>query len=155
MSTSLFDFSLPATSGKTVRFSEYQGRHVILYFYPKDNTPGCTQEGHDFAAAYAEFQQLGVDVLGVSRDSLKSHENFKCKLELPFELIADTDESLCTFLDVIQFKNMYGKQVRGIERSTFLLGPDGQILAEWRKVSVKGHVEAVLTKIRAILGTPT
>lgn len=151
MSASLFDFSLPATSGKTIRFADYQGRYVILYFYPKDNTPGCTQEGQDFAASYAEFAQLGVEVFGVSRDSLKSHENFKCKLELPFELISDADESLCAFFDVIKSKTMYGKPVRGIERSTFLMGPDGKILAEWRKLSVKGHVEAVLTQIRETL----
>jgi thioredoxin-dependent peroxiredoxin len=144
------DFSAAATSGRIIQLSGLKGRYVVLYFYPKDNTPGCTQEGQDFRDLYPEFQALDADILGVSRDSLKSHENFKCKQEFPFELLSDADEALCQLFDVIKPKNMYGKQVRGIERSTFLIGPDGTLLAEWRKVNVKGHATAVLEKIRAL-----
>ena len=142
------DFSAPATSGQTITLSSLKGRYVILYFYPKDSTPGCTQEGQDFRDFHAEFQQLDAVILGVSRDSLKSHENFKCKQEFPFELLSDTDESLCRLFDVIKMKNMYGKQVQGIERSTFLIDPDGKLAAEWRKVSVKGHAAEVLDTLR-------
>ena len=152
MSISLHQFQRPATSGKTICFDEFAGRYWVLYFYPKDSTPGCTQESRDFAAYYGVFQQHGVEIIGVSRDSIKSHENFKSKQALPFELISDADEMLCEHFDVIKLKNMYGKQVRGIERSTFLIGPEGQIVAEWRKLSVKGHVEAVLSRVREILG---
>lgn len=143
------DFSALATSGQTITLSSLKGRHVILYFYPKDSTPGCTQEGQDFRDLHAEFQQLDAVILGVSRDSLKSHENFKCKQEFPFELLSDTDESLCRLFDVIKMKNMYGKQVQGIERSTFLIDPEGKLAAEWRKVSVKGHAAEVLDTLRA------
>ena len=125
---------------------------LVLYFYPKDSTPGCTQEGQDFRDNYAKFKALNAEILGVSRDSMKSHENFKCKQEFPFELISDTDEALCKAFDVIKMKNMYGKQVQGIERSTFLIDPDGKIVKEWRKVSVKGHCEAVLAALQGISG---
>jgi peroxiredoxin Q/BCP len=146
------DFSAPATSGKTLRLADFAGKFVILYFYPKDSTPGCTQEGQDFRDIYPEFQTLGAEILGVSRDSLKSHENFKCKQAFPFELLSDPDEALCSLYDVIRLKNMYGKQVRGIERSTFLIAPDGKLAAEWRKVTVKGHAAEVLAKIRELSG---
>jgi peroxiredoxin Q/BCP len=143
------DFSAAATSGQTVTLSSLKGWHVVLYFYPKDSTPGCTQEGQDFRDLHAEFQKLDAVILGVSRDSLKSHENFKCKQEFPFELLSDSDESLCRLFDVIKLKNMYGKQVQGIERSTFLIDPDGKLAAEWRKVSVKGHAAEVLETLRS------
>lgn len=144
------DFTLHATSGKTVQLSGLSGLYVVLYFYPKDSTPGCTQEGQDFRDLYPDFQALGAEILGVSRDSLKSHENFKCKQEFPFELLSDADESLCRQFDVIKLKNMYGKQVQGIERSTFLIDPEGKLAAEWRKVSVKGHAAEVLEKVRSL-----
>ena len=146
------DFTLPATSGKTLQLSQFKGQHVVIYFYPKDSTPGCTQEGQDFRDLYREFQALGTEILGVSRDSLKSHENFKCKQEFPFELLSDAEESLCRQFDVIKMKNMYGKQVQGIERSTFLIDPEGKLAAEWRKVSVKGHAAEVLEKVHSLKG---
>jgi peroxiredoxin Q/BCP len=146
------NFSAPGTSGKTITLPDYRDKYVVLYFYPKDNTPGCTQEGMDFRDLYAEFQALNAEILGISRDTVKSHENFKCKFEFPFELISDQDETICKLYDVIKMKNMYGKQVRGIERSTFLVDPAGAIAAEWRKVSVKGHATEVLGKIRELIG---
>jgi len=146
------DFTLPATSGQTIRLSDLRNRFVVLYFYPKDSTPGCTQEGQDFRDLYPQFQAEGADIFGVSRDSLKSHENFKCKQAFPFELVSDADELLCGLYAVIRMKNLYGKQVRGIERSTFLIDPAGQLAAEWRKVGVKGHATAVLEKVRALKG---
>ncbi len=144
------DFSGTATSGRTLQLSDFPGKYLIVYFYPKDNTPGCTREGQDFRDLYPQFLAANADVIGVSRDSIKSHEGFKCKYELPFELVSDDDESLCTLFDVIKLKNMYGKQVRGIERSTFLIDPEGKLTAEWRKVTVNGHAEQVLAKLRAI-----
>jgi peroxiredoxin Q/BCP len=144
------DFSLPATSGKITSLADFAGRYLVLYFYPKDSTPGCTQEGQDFRDLYPQFQALNSDILGVSRDSMKSHENFKCKQAFPFELLSDSDEVLCTAYDVIKMKNMYGKQVRGIERSTFLIDPQGVIAAEWRKLSVAGHAAAVLETVRSL-----
>ncbi len=142
------DFTLPATSGQHITLSSLRGNHVVLYFYPKDSTPGCTQESCDFRDNIAEFKRRNAIVLGVSRDSIKSHENFKTKQSLPFELLADTDEELCALFDVIKMKNMYGKQVRGIERSTFLIDKDGVLRQEWRKVKVAGHVEEVLEALK-------
>ncbi|PLX66869.1 MAG: peroxiredoxin [Azoarcus sp.] len=144
------DFSLPATSGQTVSLSALRGKKVVLYFYPKDNTPGCTNETRDFGALHAAFAAAGCEVFGISRDSLKSHENFKAKLELPFELISDADETACTIFDVIKMKNMYGKQVRGIQRSTFVLSTDGSVVREWRGVKVPGHAEEVLAFVQSL-----
>lgn len=144
------EFTLPATSGQTFSLSSLRGKFVVLYFYPKDSTPGCTQEGQDFRDLYPKFQSEDCEILGVSRDSLKSHENFKCKQEFPFELLSDADETVCRLFDVIKLKNMYGKQVQGIERSTFIIDPEGRLAAEWRKVSVKGHAATVLDALRAL-----
>jgi thioredoxin-dependent peroxiredoxin len=138
------DFEAKATGDKTINLSDYRGKTVVLYFYPKDSTPGCTLEGQDFRDNIAQFTALNAVVIGVSRDSLKSHENFKCKQEFPFDLLSDADEAICQLFDVIKMKNMYGNQVRGIERSTFLIDPQGVLVKEWRKLSVKGHCEQVL-----------
>ena len=137
-------FELPATGGKSFRLGDAKGRTVVLYFYPKDNTPGCTTEGQQFRDLYAEFQDANCDVYGISRDSLKSHENFKTKMAFPFDLLSDAEETACKAFDVIKMKNMYGKKVRGIERSTFLVDADGVLRREWRKVKVDGHVAEVL-----------
>ena len=142
------NFVFTATSGLNAHLSDYQGHYVILYFYPKDATPGCTTEGQNFRDAYPQFQELNVRIFGISRDSLKSHENFKAKQNFPFELISDHDEQLCQLFDVIKMKNMYGKQVRGIERSTFLIDPQGKLIKEWRKVNAKGHVDEVLNTLK-------
>lgn len=142
------DFAAPATGDQTVNFSDLRGKFVILYFYPKDNTPGCTQEGRDFRDHNAEFEALDTLILGISRDSVKVHEGFKRKQELPFDLLSDADETLCQCFDVIKMKNMYGKQVRGIERSTFLIDDHGILVREWRKVKVKGHVAEVLQALK-------
>lgn len=142
------NFTFHATSNTNAQLSDYLGKTVILYFYPKDATPGCTTEGQEFRDAYPQFQALNAVIFGISRDSLKSHENFKAKQQFPFELISDADEQLCQLFDVIKMKNMYGKQVRGIERSTFLIDPHGVLVQEWRKVSVKDHVAAVLASLQ-------
>ncbi|MBS0544016.1 MAG: peroxiredoxin [Proteobacteria bacterium] len=144
------DFSLPATAGQTVSPSALRGRKVVLYFYPKDNTPGCTNETKDFGAHHAAFAAAGCDVFGISRDSIKSHENFKSKLELPFELISDADEVACEAYAVMKMKNMYGKQVRGVERSTFVIDAEGRIAREWRGVKVPGHAEEVLAFVQSL-----
>ena len=143
------DFSVPSTGG-TFTLSQHRGHPVVLYFYPKDNTPGCTMEGEQFRDLYKQFGKLGAVVVGVSRDSLKSHQNFKAKMKFPFDLLADVEETLCTRFAVIKMKNMYGKQVRGIERSTFLIGPDGKLASEWRKVKVDGHAQEVLDAVKAL-----
>ena len=143
------DFTVPATGGE-FRLSDHKGEAVVLYFYPKDNTPGCTTEGEQFRDAYKKFRKAGAIIVGCSRDSLKSHENFKAKMEFPFELIADADEKLCTQFDVIKMKNMYGRQVRGIVRSTFLIDGAGKLVKEWRGVKVPGHVDAVLEAVKTL-----
>lgn len=144
------DFEAKATGDKTVKLSDYRGNYVVLYFYPKDSTPGCTLEGQDFRDNIEKFKAFNAVVLGVSRDSVKSHENFKCKQEFPFDLLSDQDETLCRLFDVIKMKNMYGKQVQGIERSTFLIDPKGVLVREWRKVGVKGHCEQVLLALKEL-----
>jgi thioredoxin-dependent peroxiredoxin len=144
------EFEALATGGVKFTPQAFLGQAVILYFYPKDNTPGCTIEGTDFRDRHKQFAKLGAVVAGVSRDSLKSHENFKAKFEFPFELISDADEKLCAQFDVIKMKNMYGKNVRGIERSTFLIGADGKLVHEWRKVKVDGHADDVLAAVKAL-----
>lgn len=144
------NFDLPATGEKNIKLSGLKGKKVVIYFYPKDSTPGCTTEGQDFRDHYAKFKRAGAIVLGVSRDSIKSHENFKSKQEFPFDLISDKDEVLCNLFDVIKEKNMYGKKVMGIERSTFLIDEKGILRQEWRKVKVAGHVEEVLAATKAL-----
>lgn len=138
------DFSLPATGGQVFTLSGARGKHLVIYFYPKDNTPGCTAEAQQFRDLYAHFQNANCEVVGISRDSLKSHENFKAKFTLPFALLSDTDEIACTLFDVIKLKNMYGKQVRGIERSTFIFDEDGELRHEWRGLKADGHAQQVL-----------
>ena len=138
------DFEALSTGNKTVKLTDYRGRYVIIYFYPKDNTPGCTQEGQSFRDAYEKFTALNAVILGVSRDSVRVHESFKSKQAFPFDLLSDEDEKLCHAFDVIKMKNMYGKQVRGIERSTFLIDPQGVLIRDWRKVKVKNHTVEVL-----------
>lgn len=143
------DFEAQATNGKAVSLSGLKGRQLVIYFYPKDSTPGCTTEGIDFNALLPQFTQAGARVFGVSRDSVKSHDNFCAKQGFAFPLISDGDEALCTAFDVIKLKNMYGKQVRGIERSTFLISPDSRIVQAWRKVKVAGHADTVLEALKA------
>lgn len=141
------DFSAPMTSGKTFKLSENRGNHVVLYFYPKDSTPGCTNESIQFNELLTSFTKKNCMVFCISRDSLKSHENFRSKYGFKFDLISDSDEAVCQMFDVIKMKNMYGKQVRGIERSTFLIDSAGILKKEWRKVSVSGHAQEVLESI--------
>ncbi len=144
------DFSLPATGDKTVRLKDLRGKNVVIYFYPKDSTPGCTTEGRDFSENHRKFSRAGTVIFGVSRDSLKSHENFKAKQEFPFDLLSDANEKVCKIFDVIKEKNMYGRKVLGIERSTFLIDKEGRLNKEWRKVRVKGHVDEVLDAAKAL-----
>ncbi|MGQ9860565.1 MAG: peroxiredoxin [Thiobacillaceae bacterium] len=144
------DFELPATGCHPVRLSDQRGKLVVLYFYPKDNTPGCTTEGQDYRDLYDLFQALDCEVFGISRDSVKSHEGFKAKLGLPFELLSDEDERVCEAYAVIKMKNLYGKKVRGIERSTFVIDRDGIIAREWRAVKVPNHARDVLEFVRTL-----
>jgi peroxiredoxin Q/BCP len=143
------NFSLPATGDQTIELKDLRGRNVVVYFYPKDSTPGCTTESCDFGALHETFRKKNTVILGVSRDSLASHEKFRAKFEFPFDLLSDADEKLCKLFDVIREKNMYGKKVFGIERSTFLIDPDGKLQREWRKVRVDGHAAEVLEAISA------
>jgi len=146
------DFSASITGKEqAVKLSDYRGKNVVLYFYPKDSTPGCTLESQNFRDNYEKFTALNTVILGISRDSIRSHDGFKCKQRLQFELISDNDEVICQLFDVLKEKNMYGKQVIGIERSTFLINADGVLIYEWRKVKVDGHVEEVLEKVSAIV----
>jgi peroxiredoxin Q/BCP len=143
-------FKLPATGDTEVQLSKLKGKKVVLYFYPKDSTPGCTKEGEGFRDHYKKFKRQGVEIFGVSRDSLNSHEKFKDKYDFPFELISDQDEELCQLFDVIKEKNMYGKKVMGIERSTFVIDEAGKLVHEWRKVKVPGHVDEVLEFVKGM-----
>ena len=138
------DFSLPATGNKTFTLSSARGKHLVIYFYPKDNTPGCTTEAQQFRDLYPAFSQAHCEVVGISRDSLKSHENFRAKFALPFELLSDSDETACGLFGVIKQKNMYGKQVRGIERSTFVFDRDSVLRREWRGIKADSHAQEVL-----------
>ncbi len=144
------DFELPATGDRTIRLSELRGRNVVLYFYPKDNTPGCTAEGQDFRDRHGAFTALDTVILGVSRDGLRAHENFKARHAFPFELLSDKDETVCRLFDVIRKKKMYGRESWGVERSTFLIDREGILHREWRKVRVKGHVDEVLEATREL-----
>jgi peroxiredoxin Q/BCP len=142
-------FTAPSTDGD-ISLKDYKGRIVVLYFYPRDNTPGCTTQGQNFRDQYAAFEAAGAVVLGISRDTLASHVKFKEKQEFPFPLVADPDETICNLYEVMKMKNMYGKQVRGVERSTFLIDAKGKLRQEWRGVKVPGHVDAVLEAVKAI-----
>lgn len=141
------NFKLPATGEQNIDLKSLRGRNVVIYFYPKDNTPGCTTESCDFGALHEKFRKKNTVILGVSRDSLASHEKFKTKFEFPFDLLSDADEQLCRMFNVIREKNMYGKKVMGVERSTFLINTEGKLQREWRKVRVKGHAAEVLDAI--------
>lgn len=143
-------FALPATGGQPLALKDYQGKNLVIYFYPKDSTPGCTTEGQEFRDLHAEFERLNTAILGISRDSVKSHENFKAKQGFPFELLSDAEETLCRLFDVIKEKNMYGKKVMGIERSTFLIDGKGVLRAEWRKVKAAGHAAEVLAAVKTL-----
>ena len=143
------EFKAQSTGGD-FSLSGQRGKNVVLYFYPKDNTPGCTTEGLEFAAAESKFRKANAVIVGASRDSLRSHEGFKAKMGFPFELITDTDETLCSLFDVIKMKNMYGKPVRGIERSTFVIDADGKLRKAWRGVKVPGHVDDVLSFVQSL-----
>jgi peroxiredoxin Q/BCP len=144
------DFTANATGDQTIRLKELRGKNVVLYFYPKDSTPGCTTEGRDFAALHARFKRQNTVIFGVSRDSLASHEKFKAKQDFPFDLISDPDEKLCRQFDVIQEKSMYGRKFMGVVRSTFLIDSAGKLRAEWRKVKVRGHADSVLETVAGL-----
>ncbi|MDH5535729.1 MAG: peroxiredoxin [Betaproteobacteria bacterium] len=144
------EFELPATGGKTFKLSRARGKCVVLYFYPKDNTPGCTAEGQRFRDLHPQFTQAGCEIYGISRDSIKSHENFRAKMRFSFDLLSDSDETACRLFHVIKMKNLYGKKVRGIERSTFVIDDRGVVRREWRGVKVPGHVAEVLEFVRTL-----
>jgi thioredoxin-dependent peroxiredoxin len=143
------DFTLPATDGGTFKLHTLRGNSLVIFFYPKDNTPGCTTESQQFRDLYADFKKANCEVVGISRDSMKSHENFKAKFSLPYALLSDSEEKVCTQFGVIKMKNMYGKQVRGIERSTFVLDATGKITKEWRGLKADGHAQQVLDFVRS------
>lgn len=143
-------FELPATGERSIALEDLRGRNVVLYFYPKDNTPGCTQEGQDFRDLYPEFQKLDTEILGISRDSVRSHENFSRKYQFPFPLLSDGEETVCHQFGVIKEKKMYGKTHMGVERSTFLIDKEGVLRQAWRGVKVKGHAQTVLDAVREL-----
>ena len=144
------DFEIASTGNRTFKLSGSLGSPLVLYFYPKDNTPGCTTEGQQFRDLHAEFAKLGCIIHGVSRDSIKSHESFKSKMGFPFDLLADTDEKVCNLFGVMRMKNMYGRQVRGVERSTFVIDARGSVRRQWRGVKVPGHAQEVLEFVRSL-----
>ncbi|MGQ0512687.1 MAG: peroxiredoxin [Betaproteobacteria bacterium] len=144
------DFTLPATGGTPFRLSDHRGKKLVLYFYPKDNTPGCTVEGENFRDLHKAFRKAGAEVFGISRDSLRSHDNFRQKMAFPFELLSDAEEGACAQFGVIKMKNMYGKKVRGIERSTFVIDGEGRLAREWRGVKVPGHAQEVLDFVKTL-----
>jgi peroxiredoxin Q/BCP len=150
LDTPIPDFSMPATSGQTFSLADQAGKVVVIYFYPKDSTPGCTTEGQQFRDLYDQFAAVNAIILGISRDSVKSHENFKAKQSFPFELGSDADETVCNLFAVMKMKNMYGKQVRGIERSTFIIDRNGVLRREWRGVKVPGHAQEVLDFVKTL-----
>tara|TARA_B100001057_G_scaffold93283_1_gene89653 strand:+ start:40 stop:507 length:468 start_codon:yes stop_codon:yes gene_type:complete len=143
-------FNGECTSNKSLSEKDFIGKNLVIYFYPKDSTPGCTTEGQDFRDNYKLFKNLNTEIIGVSRDSIKSHENFKDKQSFPFELLSDSDEKMCKAFDVIKMKSMYGKEYLGIDRSTFLISSDGKVIKEWRSVKVKGHVDDVLKEVEKL-----
>ena len=145
------DFSAAMTGNQTFNLSDYEGKNIVLYFYPKDNTPGCTTEGLQFRDLYPQFKAANTEIFGISRDSIASHEGFKAKLEMPFNLISDPDETVCNRFEVMKTKNMYGKQTRGVERCTFIIDESGKLVKEWRGVKVPGHVHEVLEFMKAIV----
>ncbi|MBC7501198.1 MAG: peroxiredoxin [Herminiimonas sp.] len=145
------DFSAEMTGNRTFKLSDYAGKNVVLYFYPKDNTPGCTTEAIQFRELYPHFKQTNTEIFGISRDSLRSHEGFKAKLDMPFDLISDPDEAACSLFNVMKIKNMYGKQARGVDRCTFVIDAAGKLVKEWRGVKVPGHVDDVLEYLKAIV----
>ncbi|WP_043114664.1 peroxiredoxin [Solimonas soli] len=144
------DLKLPASGGQTLALRSFKGKALVIYFYPKDNTPGCTQEGQDFRDLYAQFRKAGAEVLGVSRDSVKSHDSFIAKFEFPFALLSDGDGAMCQAFDVIKEKSLYGRKYMGVERSTFLFDANGKLVREWRGVKVKNHAAEVLEAVRAL-----
>lgn len=145
------NFTLPATGDQTLSLQDFKGKYLIIYFYPKDNTPGCTREGQDFRDLYRDFVKAGADIVGVSRDSVKVHTNFRKKHEFPFHLLSDKDETLCKQFDIIKEKTLYGKKYMGIVRSTFLIDPQGILLHEWRNIRVPGHAEKVLETLKSLV----
>ena len=144
------DFSCESTGGKRVRLKDYRSQNVVLYFYPKDSTPGCTTEGQDFRDLHAKFRRQKTVIFGLSRDSIASHEKFKAKQSFPFELLSDPDEKICRKFDVIQEKTLYGRKFMGVERSTFLIDADGKLRQEWRKLKVAGHAAEVLAAVKVL-----
>lgn len=144
------DLNLPATIKEKLDIRDLAGSPLVVYFYPKDSTPGCTTEGQNFRDAYARFRELGCEIIGASKDSVKRHQNFRNKHEFPFDLISDPDEVLCNLFDVIKLKKLYGKEYMGIERSTFLFDKSGELVQEWRKVKVTGHVDEVLAAVETL-----
>ena len=142
------NFELEGTNNLSFNLSSFLGKYIVIYFYPKDSTPGCTNEGIDFKENISKFKKMNVEIFGVSRDTIKSHENFKAKYSFLFELLSDPEEIACNLFGVIKMKNMYGKKIRGIERSTFLISPEGKLINEWRGVKVNGHIEEILEVLK-------